>query len=622
MPLDETQIKDLRNQLRHESESVRLKACDVLAKLPASDRASVKSTIGALTEVFLDDPNPAVKFMAKKALQNLGESPDKIKQSAEAAKGGSSVQEVDRTALAREIPILWKCSQETLRPCVQLLPRLIWSPDDKVRMQLSGTLEKSGLMLAAGPLILAFQEEKKSPDWEAREASESNQFTDIRDVIDLMSAQASGVNPALAAAMGNLQRPEVLAEFIDMLRSSNEVLRNNAVQILAELKDARTIDPLLQLLGTGQLELDSKVITTLSKVARADKDLQIQILKKILSHFRPSEPEAKLFCIVEAVGRIANPKTLDFIKGCLRHSLARVRANAVEALQNFNVTPEERVKLLVPLLRDDNNRVLGNTVVALWGTMVHSHVQAEVEVMARHPDKWVRASLAYSMGVINAPGVVPYLLRLLEDREPDVRRNAAKSIRKLSNSEAISTLGGQIQNPNLNVRIYCIDTIGRYGLSEHTEKLKQIVSGQGVDVRLLSAAILALGRMKDPSALELISRYLKHEEDRVRANAVEALEAMNEPKVVPLVQASITDSNPRTRANAAKALWKYGDVWVVDAVKSMLENPDVRMLASGAYCLGEMADMTRTASRLVTLPLLMQALRRHPKFNDFKTLLG
>ena len=36
-------------------------------------------------------------------------------------------------------------------------------------------------------------------------------------------------------------------------------------------------------------------------------------------------------------------------------------------------------------------------------------------------------------------------------------------------------------------------------------------------------------------------------------------------------------------------------------------------------CLGEIADMVRNQTRLVTLPLLMMALRRHPKFAEYKT---
>ncbi|MBI4864613.1 MAG: HEAT repeat domain-containing protein [Candidatus Riflebacteria bacterium] len=626
MPLDEQQVRSLTSNLRSDSESERLKACDTIAKLPAGDRDSVKSAVAALSEIFLNDANPAVKFMAKKALQNLGESPDKIRQAAEAAKGGAAVaatsQEQDRAAIARDLPVVWKCAQEEIRPCVSLFPKLIWLDDIRLRNQCSVALEKCGHLLAAFPLLLAFEEEKKTPMWEAQEAETGDAHSDVRDVIDLMRVQASGINPALAAQMGNLQRPEVLAAFIDMLRSSNDVLRDNAVRILAELKDARTIDPLLRLLGAGQPDLDSKVITTLSKVARADKDLQIQILKKILSHFKPGEAEDKLLCIVEAVGRIANPKTFDFVKGCLRHPMVRVRANAVEALQNFEVGSDERVRLLIPLLKDDNNRVLGNAIVALWGTAVQSFVQAQVENMMNSSDKWVRVSLASSMGVVNAPGGVPYLIKLLTDPEPEVRKEAIQAVRKISNREALMALAKQVEHPDANVRIYAIETAGRHGFSDMAPAITQVAEVSEQDPKLLSTAILALGRLRAVTAVAIITKHLKHQEERVKANAVEALEALNEPKIVPLIQTSVRDPNPRTRANAVKALWKYGDIWVVENVKAMLESHDVNMQASGAYALGEMADMARSPARLIALPLLMMALRRHPKFNDFKQLLG
>ena len=622
MPLTDAQVKELISALRGDNENVRLKACDALAKVPSAEREAALAAVPTLTDVFLKDANPAVKFLAKKALANLGENPDKLKQVADAAKGGPTEKEVDRAALARELPILRKCAEEELRPLVGILARLITRSEERVRRQVSDALEKAGHQMAAPPLLIAFEDERKSPEWAARETEGGDIYADARDVIDLMRVQASGINPAMAAQMGNLQRPEVLAAFIDMLRSSNDVLRDNAVRVLAELKDVRTIDPLLRLLGAGKPELDSKVITTLSKVARSDKDLQIQILKKILSHFKPSEPEAKLHAIVDAVGRISNPKTLDFVKGCLRHPLPRVKANAVEALQMYEVTPEERVRLLSPLLSDPNNRVLGNVVVALWGSTAQVSVQQQVENMANSTDKWVRASLAYSMGVINAPGVVPYLLRFLADPIEEVRRNSVKAIRRLSNREAVLELAKQIDSADPNVRIYTTETVGRHVLLEYGPKVAQYVEQPGQDRKLLSAGVLALGRLRRPEYLPIITKFLKHEEDRVRANAVEALDALGEPKVTPLIQGSVMDVNPRTRANAIKALWKYGDLWVADSAKTMLESTDGRLQASGAYALGEMADMSRQPSRLISLPLLMMALRRHPKFNELKALLG
>jgi len=622
MSLTDAHVRELISALRGENENVRLKACDALAKVPASDREAALAAVPTLTEVFLGDGNPAVKFLAKKALSNLGENPDKLRQTADAKSGGPTEKEADRASLARELPVLRKCAEEELRPLVSILARLIRVPAEKVRKQVSEALERSGHMLAAPPLLHAFEDEKKTPEWAAREAQAGELFSDAREVIELMRLQASGINPAMAAQMGNLQRPEVLAAFIEMLRSANEVLRDNAVRVLAELKDARTIDPLLRLLGAGNPELDSKVIMTLSKVAKSDKDLQIQILKKILSHFKPSEPEAKLHAIVDAVGRISNPKTLDFIKGCLRHSLPRVRANAVEALQMYEVTPEDRVRLLSPLLRDDNNRVLGNVVVALWGSTAHPYVQTQVENMASSADKWVRASLAYSMGVINAPGVVPYLLRFLGDSVEEVRRNSVKAIRRLSNREAVLELAKHLNSPDLNVRIYCTETVGRHVLVDHGPRVAQFVEQRDQDRKLLSAAVLALGRLRKLEYLPMITPFLKHEEDRVRANAVEALDALGDPKVTPLIQGSVLDVNPRTRANAAKALWKYGDLWVADSVKTMLESADTRLQASGAFALSEMADMSRQPARLISLPLLMMALKRHPKFNELKALLG
>src|SRR5688572_22397966 len=88
MTLTEAQVKELIAALRGDNESARLKACDALAKVTPADRNSALAAVPTLTQVFLDDGNPAVKFLAKKALTNLGEDPDKMRLVADAALGG------------------------------------------------------------------------------------------------------------------------------------------------------------------------------------------------------------------------------------------------------------------------------------------------------------------------------------------------------------------------------------------------------------------------------------------------------------------------------------------------------------------------------------------------------
>lgn len=621
MPLDDSQIRDLEARLTGASESDRLKACDVVAKLNVPpDREAARRLLPVLKDVFLADANPAVKFLAKRALVNLGEDPEKIRAMALRSAGQEVPDEF--TQLTRDAPVLWRCAQEELRPCLALLPRLITSTDDSTGAQVSAALEKCGTAVASVPLLVAFQEERQSPTWQEREAQAVELYTDVQELIELMKVQASAINPVLAAQMGNLRRPEVLAAFIDMLRSQNLLLREGAVRVLADLADSRTVDPLLRLLGAGSADFDMEVIRTLSKIARADPAAQVPVLKKVLGHFRPGESDQKLASIVDAVGRISNPRTIDFVRGCLKHPLPRVRANAVEALCALGIQGEDRVRAIFPLFKDENNRVLANAIVALWGTSAQPYARARIDRMAADADRWMRASLAFALGLLNTPEVSDVFVRLLADPNEDVRRNAVKSLRRITNAAVIEAAVRHLTHPDPSVRVYIIEAIGRHGLTQYNQALTVLLEDPQADTRIISATVLALGRIKNMGNLPVLTPFLRHADERVRANTVEAVEALGDAKLTALLQKSILDAHPRTRANACKALWKYGDLWVVDTVKGMIESPLPRFRSSGAYVLGEMAGMTRVDAQLRQLPLLVAALRRHAKFAEFRNVLA
>ncbi len=617
--MDQAQLDQLLGQLRSDDEGLRLKATSALSKEKAD--AVTKQAVPVLKEIFWKDPNPAVKFLAKKALTNLGENVTEVQSSG----GQAVVPQAQKTGMFKLIPdghILWKCAQEELRPCLPLIKKLMWSKNKSVLLQISDALENLGTVLSAAPLIEAFQEEQSLPQWqEDSEGMVSASYEDIKELINIAKIRHSGINPATAAAMGNLHCPEVKETFIDMLKSRNPVLQRNAVKTLAELNDASTIKPMLNLLKGENDNLERKVIKTVSKIAAANPEVQEQVLRVLLEHFRPSESEFTLYAIVEAVGRIANVKTLNFVKTCLNHPLPRLRANAVEALAKFDIPDEELIITLTPMLKDKNNRVVGNAIVSLWGTREQKGVLRAINAMVTHANKWHRAAVAFALGEINNEESATILVKLLRDPDEDVRNNAAKAIRKLTAPDAVSRLVEFINDDDMDVRLYSIEQIGKARLEAYNDILLLILDTDQ-NPRVVASTLLALGRMKLVENIPTIGYYLNHEDDRVRANAVEALVFINDPKVMSLLTLSLNDPDSRVRANVAVALWKFGEIKVGSHIRNMLESENLEYQASGAYGLGQMAISTRKEQNLINFPLLVAALRQHPKYARLKQLLS
>lgn len=618
--MDAQQIEDIIQLLRDPDESSRLKGANLLTK---ADPSRCGAAIPVLKELFWSDPNPAVKFLAKRALVQLGENIEAIQSQRASALSSLTEEAEDGTGPLHDHEILWRCAQEELRTCMPELIKLIEAPEERVRFQTSDALEKLGTVLSAAPLLEAFEREQTRPAWrESSTGRTSVSADDISDLIHIAKLKRSGINPAIAAKMGNLNCPEVLEAFLDMLRSGNVVLQNNAVRILADLSNPHTIEPMLRLLGSEDAILERKVIKTLSKIAADSKTHQVQVIRSILSHFKPTESEFKLYSIVEAIGRIHHPKTLPFIEKCLKHKLPRVRANAVEALCRFELPKEELVRLAAPLLHDENNRVVANCVAALWGTSVQPKIKETVDRCVESPEKWHRASIAFALGETNVGEAVPYIIRLMKDSDGDVRRNAIKALKKMDSREAIGRLVEFVHDDDYEVRVHVVEQIGRSQIDAYNDVLHLLMIDAEQAPRLLATVILSLGHMGLAENIPTISYYLNDRDDRIRANAVEALQLINDPKVMSLIQLSLSDNDSRVRSNAAKALWFFGELRAVDTVRTMMQGGQLDYQASGAYAMGEMARAVREKSTLIQYPLLIEGLRRHPRYHEFERILG
>ncbi|MBI4871741.1 MAG: HEAT repeat domain-containing protein [Candidatus Riflebacteria bacterium] len=609
------QIEELLRQLKDSNENTRLKAANFLTKNKPPEGAAC---IPALKELFWHDANPAVQFLAKKALVNLGANIDSVQNEGAsnlAARVAAPEDTPDTSPTPKDHEVLWKVASDEFRPLVTMLFQLLDSSDAHVLEQVSDAAEKLGTVLCAAPLLEALEREQtRSRGTESRGGLAT--YDDVKELIHIAKLKHSGINPATAAAMGNLTCPEVLEAFIDMLRSDNEVLRNNAVRILAELKDPHTVEPLLRLLGGDNARLEAKVIKTVSKIVRENKESQDHVVRSIIAHFRPTESEFKLYSIVEALGRIAYLPSLPFLTECLRHALPRVRANAVEAISRLGIPDDELIRLLGPMLNDENNRVLANTVAALWHTAAQERARRSMESALNHADKWYRASIAFALGQIDVADSATHLVTLMRDQDADVRRNAENAIHRLKDKGAIAKLVEYINDENLDVRIKAIEVIGSSGITAYNDVLHLMMIDAESFPRLLATVVLALGRMQLPENIATISYYLNDRDERIRANAVEALEAINDPKVMSLINLAVSDNHPRVRGNAAKALWRFGELGTMQVVHKMMEAPMLDHQSSGAFSFGEMAITVREKARLSACPMLAAALRRLPRYRQ------
>ncbi len=107
----------------------------------------------------------------------------------------------------------------------------------------------------------------------------------------------------------------------------------------------------------------------------------------------------------------------------------RIRANTVESL--WGVDTDEVRALLLAAARDDNTRVAGNALLALY-RLGEQSAGPELRKMAENDSAPFRASSAWVMGEIADPQFAGLLARLVGDSSQMVRKRAFSALGKIA----------------------------------------------------------------------------------------------------------------------------------------------------------------------------------------------
>jgi len=141
------------------------------------------------------------------------------------------------------------------------------------------------------------------------------------------------------------------------------------------------------------------------------------------------EREQDAFLIAMMLTMIREKKFTDAfsrVRGYLNHSDDRIRANAVEAASA--IEPSISSELITPLLKDKNGRVVANSIMALYKAGVIDPI-IELKTMLKQNREAFKHSALYVISELREPSAVPLLEKLLHDYSPRVRDKAYDALK-------------------------------------------------------------------------------------------------------------------------------------------------------------------------------------------------
>jgi HEAT repeat protein len=617
--LDEARVLALVEDLSNPDENVRLKATNALVNAQPPVPPVV---IEKLQEVLHTDANPAVKFLARKALSNLGESVEEGEQK----KSSETLPASEKPGIYQVLKdgrALHKVALSTLDAEIKALLSLFFTRDEGLQRRLSRAVLQLGSEVVAGPLIQAHlgaetlvvsQGEISAPD-----ATEVLLGGDIDQAVHAAKLRQSRIDPAIAAAMGNIEVPEVFEVLVDMLEADAPVLAYGGLSILSDLNDHKVLLPLLGAMGRGDEEFETLLQEHLLRVIGEDAAWKCEALEVLATYLTTVHPLKQQLAAVNTLGRLADPSSLDTLRQTLSAGEPELRAEAVWALARYDFPASWLVSNIRPLLQDDDSDVVASAAVALLGGDGGDHAEAAAEELLKGATE-NRLALAKALEMATSPLASGFLESLLRDSELVVREAAVLATRKIQDPAIVDFLGGMLADDDEQVALAAIETVGRLKMEEYNDLLALLID-QAESPKVQATMLMCLGHMGIVENVPTVAYYLGAEDARIRANAVEALEHLRDPKSTSLVHLSLNDPVPRVVSNACKALWGWGELRVHRRLGELLQG-DLLEQRAACHALGEIIENSRVEARLVDSPLLVTALRQGPRYQEIRRIVG
>lgn len=232
------------------------------------------------------------------------------------------------------------------------------------------------------------------------------------------------------------------------------------------------------------------------------------------------------------------------VKGSNPDEKAREAGKLGEPKANRNIAP------LMRAIEEEPELVQSNAVVAL-GRIGTPEAVAALREVSRMDSTVLKVGVAQALTDVlpeSYPAAAEVLLELGKAHLPQPGKpDGGRNIRR-----AVTTSLAVIQHPA------GLDFLLDRALNDADENIR-------------NAAVITLGRLKDPRATEGLSRIAVEDNEKNRAWAVEALGLIGDPRGISTVEAALEDFDAITRGKAAWSLMQLKGQQAVPLLKASLE---------------------------------------------------
>lgn len=300
---------------------------------------------------------------------------------------------------------------------------------------------------------------------------------------------------------------------LEALPTQSAETKQTLIQILAKMKDAKSIPALVQLITDTNIEIGIQAITALGTIG--DK----QALDPIaLQYNNPNEKIRQQVAI--ALGQFKDSRGLGAMLYLVNDANEDVQAAALKAVGNLK--DPQAIPYLIPMVQSPNPNISAASIESL-GKLGGDLAFQAIKTVVKSPHFPVRRAAITALGAIGGTQAINPLIDALKDSENLIITTAAMTLGKMQAVEAVQGLANLLRSEN--------------------DSAKRI-------------AAKALAQIGTPS-VEALSESLRENNPLIKEQALEALEEIGDPRIYDWLVYLMNDPKESIREISAKMLQDF-----------------------------------------------------------------
>lgn len=330
---------------------------------------------------------------------------------------------------------------------------------------------------------------------------------------------------------------------IELLNSDNATIRQGAVEALGRISDKKAVGRLIKMLKDDDMQVRSRACYALAQIGESEATAP---LLKLFDDIEPQVRSAAAY----AIGLIGDDDALEPLLKAFKEADQNERWSLAGAIGSFG-----------PRVFD--------IAVELTGSDKKGLRQYGIDILSRLNDK--RA--------------LPTLIKALDDKSEDVRKNSARSLMAGGKDALKALLARLAKEKSVDVRIEILRTLGYIGDSKAVKPL--ISAAKDDTARARAEAVRALGFFDDEKAAATLMEAMKDESEWVKESAASSLGYMKIRKAVDALIELLEDEDAYVRSNAINALGRIGVAKAVEHLAKLLDDKNEHVRQSVLMALGD-----------------------------------